>query len=443
MNNTKSAFYNYLWAYILVALSGCLGNVVDGIIVGNLISEDGVSAINLSKPIVQFIFTLHLLVNAGAGMLVGYALGRNDLDGARRIFTRALTLSIGTAVLLAIVGGLCFPTQLSQLLCSHDDIRPLALQYMQVLLLGAPAYVLMWGLSTMVGVDGSPRLVSVAVIVDNAVNLCLDIVFIQLFGWGIAGSSAATVVGHLVGIAILLSHWLKPEHRRLVLAWARSGWLASWRRIIGQGAPLALASICLTLLLLSANTIVLSTAGRTGIFVFAVCMNLLQIYNLFLSGTCQTLQSLGAIYVGRGDADGFHQLLRRAFRFITLSMAIACIFVWIDPALIARLFGATEADMISECNRALRIFALSFIPFCYIYVLMIVYKLYGQHRMALFISIALSLTVIPVLWVVSRMAPDYLWYSYLIAYAIEAAAIALLHFGCHVKLTLIHNSQTQ
>ena len=36
-----SQFYGYLGAYILVALSGCLGNVVDGIIVGNLIDQDG------------------------------------------------------------------------------------------------------------------------------------------------------------------------------------------------------------------------------------------------------------------------------------------------------------------------------------------------------------------------------------------------------------------
>ena len=50
MDNINKQFYNYLWAYVLVALSGCLGNVVDGIIVGNLISADGVSAINLSKP---------------------------------------------------------------------------------------------------------------------------------------------------------------------------------------------------------------------------------------------------------------------------------------------------------------------------------------------------------------------------------------------------------
>ena len=432
----KTSFYSYLWAYIFVALSGCLGNVVDGIIVGNLISEDGVSAINLSKPVVQFIFTLHLLINAGAGMLVGYALGKKDSAEARRMFTRSLGLSAGIGILITIFGGLLFTSELARMLCSNDQLRPMAFDYMRILLLGAPAYILMWGLSTMVGVDGSPRLVSLAVIIDNALNLCLDVVFIQLLGWGIAGSSAATIAGHVVGIAILLSHWRLPSNRRLVPLLNIDGILSSWRRILSQGAPLALASICLTLLLLSANSIVLSTAGRLGIFVFAVCMNLLQLYNLFLSGTCQTLQSLGAVYVGKADDIGFRDLLRRAFRFITISMAATCVVVWIFPSFIAQLFGATDEAMIAETSRALRIFSLSFVPFCYIYVLMIVYKLYGQHRMALFISLALSLTVIPVLWVVSQWAPHYLWYSYLWAYILEALAIGLIHYFCHIKLKL-------
>ena len=429
-------FYNYLGAYILVALSGCLGNVVDGIIVGNLINEDGVSAINLSKPINQFIFTLHLLINAGAGMLVAYALGKNNIDDARRFFSRALMLSTGIGVLLSIVGGVACPDQTARMLCSNEHILPLARDYMQVLVLGNPAFILMWGLSTMVGVDGKPKLVSVAVIIDNVVNLLLDIVFIQCFGWGIIGSSAATVVGHLVGIAILLSHWWNPANRRLTLTFKLDGLFTSWQRIISQGAPLAIASISLTLLLLSANTIVLSTLGRTGIFAFAVCMNLLQVYNLFLSGTCQTLQSLGAIQVGKKNEEGLHTILRRAFRFITAAMAVTCIFVWVFPGMISRLFGADEPAMLSESSHALRIFALSFIPFCYIYVIMIVYKLYGQHRMALFISFALSLTVIPVIWVISRVQPSMLWYSYLIAYLIEAVAIYVLHRLNHVELRL-------
>ena len=432
----KSQFYSYLWAYILVALSGCLGNVVDGIIVGNLISEDGVSAINLSKPINQFIFTLHLLINAGAGMLVAYALGQKKIDDARCFFTRALSLSIGLGFLLAIVGGMVFPQQTAHLLCNNEQIFPLAEDYMRVLLIGNPAFILMWGLSTMVGVDGSPRLVSLAVIIDNAVNLLLDIVFIQWFGWGITGSSAATVVGHLVGIAILLTHWRKPENRRLVPIFSTDRIVASWKRIVSQGAPLAVASICLTLLLFGANKIVLSATGRTGIFVFALCMNLLQVYNLFLSGTCQTLQSLGAIQVGKKDDEGVRTVIKRGFRFITAAMAITCLLVWIYPQGIARLFGCDEPEMLEQSKEALRVFALSFIPFCYIYVLMIVYKLYGQHRMALFISFALSLTVIPVLWLMARMLPQYIWHSYLIAYIIEAIVIFALHKGRHIQFQL-------
>ena len=460
MNDINKQFYNYLWAYVLVALSGCLGNVVDGIIVGNLISADGVSAINLSKPVTQFIFTLHLLINAGAGMLVGYALGQKDYDGARRHFSLALSLSVGLGLLLALFGGFLFPESVTRLLCTDEALFPLARDYMQVLLLGNPAFVLMWGLSTMVGVDGQPRLVSVAVVVDNVVNLLLDIVFIQWFDWGITGSSAATVVGHLVGIAILLTHWLRPsqlrfrflrqakrQSRLLTSSTSEAAKPISWTNqaakpithfslIIKQGAPLALASISLTLLLLSANRIVLSTLGQTGIFAFAVCMNLLQVYNLFLSGTCQTLQSLGAIQVGRCDDDGLRLVLRKAFRFITLSMVLTCLVVWTVPEAIASLFGADTPAYLAETGRALRIFALSFVPFCYIYVLMIVYKLYGYHKMALFISLALSLTVIPVLWLVARIAPGLLWYSYLVAYALEGLLIFLFHRLAHVNLTL-------
>ena len=432
----QKQFYNYLSAYILVALSGCLGNVVDGIIVGNLINEDGVSAINLSKPINQFIFTLHLLINAGAGMLVGYALGKNDIASARRFFTRALTLSTGLGLLLTIFGGLLFPSQTAHLLCSNEHILPLAQDYMQVLLIGNPAFIVMWGLSTMVGVDGSPKLVSMAVIIDNTVNLLLDIVFIKYFDWGITGSSAATVVGHLVGIAILLCHWRKPENRRLKLQFGGGSLLESWRRIASQGAPLAMASICLTLLLLSANTIVLSTTGRTGIFVFALCMNLLQVYNLFISGTCQTLQSLGAIQVGKSNDSGVKMVIHKGLRFITVSMAVTCLLVWIYPQGIAKLFGCDEPEMLAQSSHALRVFALSFILFSYIYVLMIIYKLYSHHRMALFISFALSLTVIPVLWIMARVAPGAIWYSYLIAYCIEALLIFLLHRRNHIQFKL-------
>ena len=117
-------------------------------------------------------------------------------------------------------------------------------------------------------------------------------------------------------------------------------------------------------------------------------------------------------------------------------MVLTCLFVWIWPELAVKTFGANEPDLIGEGCYALSVFAISLIPFCYIYVIMIVYKLYNYHQIALFISFALSLTVIPVLWLMSKFAPNYLWFSYLIAYIIEMLAIFILHKKYHVKFEL-------
>ena len=454
-------FWVFLWSSILIALSACLGNVVDSIIVGNLIGEDGVSAINLSKPVTQFMFTVSMLLSTGAGMLVGMELGKKDYSRASYIFTLS---TIGCLVfgLLQTVAGVFFTDDITGWLCSHEELYVATRDYLFPLMIGAPTYMMSWALGTMVGVDGSPRLVSIAILIDNAVNLGCDIIFIQWFGWGIEGSSTATVVGHIVGIAIMCWHFRYPGHRLGIVGDFKSpstdkgergvgdlkspstdkGERGAWttlKSMVSQGAPLALASISLTALLFCANSIVLNTMGRVGIFAFSVCMNILYIYNLFLSGTCRTVQSLGAIQVGKGDNEKFRLVISKSFRFITLAMLITCVFIWIAPETITRFFGAQDDDLIAEGVRALRIFALSFIPFCYIYTIMVVYKLYGHHRMALFISLALSLTVIPVLWVMSHVAPGYLWYSYLIAYAIEAAAIVLLHKMTHVRFELKGN----
>ncbi len=428
-------FWRFLWSSILIALSGCLGNVVDAIIVGNLIGEDGVSAINLSRPVVQFMFTLSMLVATGASMLVGMHIGKKDQGRTRYIYTQSLLGSLAIGLVLSAV-ALLWPAEAASLLCKNEHLLQPTREYLNVMLLGAPAYMLMWALSSMVGVDGSPRLVSVAILIDNAVNLSLDIVFIKFCGWGIAGSSTATVVGHLVGIAIMMWHFRYSNCNLKLSLKHEDSWAKSWGRILSQGAPLALASVCLTLLLLCANSIVLSHTGRAGIFVFALCMNLLQIYNLFLAGTCRTLQSLGSIQVGKGDAPSLRLVIDKCLRFITIAMVITCVFVWIWPQGIAELFGCDDPTMLAQSNHALRVFALSFIPFCYIYVLMIIYKLYSYHKMALFISLALSLTVIPVLWVVAHWTPKAIWYSYLVAYIIEAIIIYIIHKTAHIQFKI-------
>ena len=420
----SSRFWRYLSSSILITLSGALGVIVDSIIVGNLIGSDGVSAINLNSTVIQLLMTISLIIASGGGMLAGYAIGRKDFDNARYIFTQSTLGSIIVGVIFAVI-GIFFSNQLTSILCQNDALYTMVHDYLRVVLFGAPAYMLMWGISTMIIVDGSPRLASLAIIIDNIANLILDVVFIKIFDMGIAGSSLATVVGHLIAVAIMMLHF-RNKNRVLHLSF-KGGKLSQWRDIISQGAPLAIASICLTLLLFTSNKMVLTAVGREGIFVFSVCMNLLQVYNFFLAGTCRSLQTLGAVLIGERNSDGIRFVFGKSFRFITIAMIITCVYVWIFPSSIATLFGADNADIIKECNYALRIFAISFVPFCYIYFIMIIFKLLSFNRMSLFISLILSLTVIPVISLMAHYAAEYIWYSYLIAYIIEIIAIVAVY----------------
>ena len=450
-------FWRFLWASILIGLSACLGNVVDAMIVGNLIDEDSVSAINLSLPLLQFMYTVNMLLATGAGMLVGMELGRKDTRRASYIFIVSMLACLLTGLILTACGVLT-PDVVTRLLCDHEQLYQPTYEYLRVMLIGAPAYLLMWGVDTMVSVDGSPRLVSVSILVDNVVHLVLDVVFIKYMGCGIEGSAWAAVIGHVVGIAMMGIHFLSKEnhlkfivhssqfitnddHEKAQPNYELCTMNSTLKKIISQGAPLAIASICLTVLMFASNRIILSSLGRTGIYAFALCMNLLLIYNLFLGGVCRTIQSLGSIQVGKGDNEAFTLVLRKSFNFITVAMVITCIYVWIWPESIVMLFGTNENEMIIESCNALRIFAVCLIPFCYIYTIMIVYKLYNYHHMALFISFALSLTVIPVLWLFSIYMKEWIWYGFLIAYIIEMVAIFVLHKMTHVKFELNVNNQ--
>jgi len=45
-----------------------------------------------------------------------------------------------------------------------------------------------------------------------------------------------------------------------------------------------------------------------------------------------------------------------------------------------------------------------------------------------------------VLWIMSRIAPNAIWYSYLIAYIIEAVLIFILHKANHIEFRLKQES---
>jgi Na+-driven multidrug efflux pump/anti-sigma regulatory factor (Ser/Thr protein kinase) len=416
---TNKAFNIYLGASILTALSSMLGNIVDSIIVSNMIAPDAMSAVSLARPLIQLYYTVYLLIGLGGSLLVAFAIGKNDNDSANRTFSVVIEV-LAIFTLLTTIVGICCPNAIVGMFCSNAQIYGYAMDYFRPVLWGCVFYMGSFFLGTYTTIDGAPKLVSLAMITDNVCNLCFDIVLIKYLDMGTAGSSIASNIGHAVGIAIMASRFVRGKSAfRLMKVKVSSAW-QQVGTIARSGAPFAVASICLTVYMYLANIIIQDNFGANGIYIFSVMLSLLTFYNFFLSGACSTLQSLGALLVGMDDMNGLRMSVNAAFRFLLVSLSVCCGILWIVPGAICSAFGCPES-LLAECCYACRIYAVAFMLFSLIYLLMVNYKLLKHEALSNFLSFALSLTVIPVIWVIAIYFPSAIWWSNLLAYVIVLA----------------------
>lgn len=421
---TSKAFRLFLGASILTALSSMLGNIIDGIILSHLIDYNAMSATSLCKPIIQGNYTFYQLVGLGASILVAKAMGQNDRKRMSHLFT--MTVAVLTLYSLAeMVAALLFPDPIVSAFCKNEALHDYAKDYFIPTMLGTPLFMGVYFLGGFNAIDGSPKLVSVAMVIDNVIHIVMDFALIQAFSMGVSGGAVATLIGHAIAIAIMSGHYFggKSLYRFAVLKFKDFG--KALGEACSTGMPFAVASICMTIYFFCTQNIVSTGLGKEGLFIFSVMLNIMTIYNMFITGACQTMQQLAAIQLGLGDNFGHRMTVKEAFRFLNISLGSAFLLLLVFPQIIALTFDCPQ-ELMDECCYGVRIYGFAFWVFCLLYLLMVNYKLLRLSGIANFISFALSLTVIPVMWLNVNYMQELVWWSNLIAYLLVLVAVLII-----------------
>jgi Na+-driven multidrug efflux pump/anti-sigma regulatory factor (Ser/Thr protein kinase) len=409
------SFREYLLATVLASASIALGVTVDGIIVGNLLGVDALAAVNLAAPVLQLFMAVTLLLNAGGATLAAHALGRQDRNDARSLFTLSLTLSLVCAGMLMLLGAM-FSGAIAGLLCPNPTLRPLVLTYVRIVLLSAPVYLGLHGLCFYIRIDGAPKRASWALVIANVANLSCDLLFIKVFGWGIAGSALATTCGFSLGLGIALAHFIRPGTTLLP---ARP----DWRRLpelLFAGLPVAAAAALLAVQLFGMNQIVVQVLGPAGMGVMAVCYNLLMPASMVVGGISQTLQPIGGILYGAKDYRGLRIAVGTAFKVMLWWLLGLMLLFLLIPGECAVLFGVSATP---EVKSAIRSFWLCLPLGGVNYLLMVVYQITGRRRAAVAIAWLDTLLILPVMFAISRYSAPGIWLSFVIT---EIAVLLLV-----------------
>jgi putative MATE family efflux protein len=187
--------------------------LADTAMVGHLGTPE-LAGLALAGTLIAGAFTLFNFLTYGTTAQVARLHGAGEEVAAGRLAAQALWLSAGIGVCLtAVLAGLAVP--LVDVMGAQGRTADLAITYLRIGSLGLPfALIALAGQGFLRGVSDL-RTPLVIVVVANAVNVLLNLLFIYGFGWGLAGSAWATVVAQAgMGAAFVHSLLAAPADTR-------------------------------------------------------------------------------------------------------------------------------------------------------------------------------------------------------------------------------------
>ena len=416
-------FNEYLLPAILSAMSILLASFVDGIIVSKLISPDALSAVNLAEPVILFFQALFFLFGIGGLISISRALGERDSRKANVLFTLA---AIGAVIVSAIVTvvGTVFKDGIVSLVCNEQKLTKMVSDYVSYSIYGSAFIIIIPTFVFLMRVDGLPKFSSAILIVSNAVNLVMDIVYIGAFGMGIKGAALATVTGYAVGSLMVLYYLCIYKKRTLKFVKLGAGDLKSLAQLCTSGISSVLNTVLLFVKAILLNRIVIKAGGADAISIFSVCNFLLTFISMFVSGGADTMTPIVSMLSGEKDNKGIGIILKKTFAFVLGCCAAVIAFVCIFPEAVLAIFSVRSESKLAIGVPAVRIFSLSLIGMGISYIMMNYFQSVKHKALSVMITLLRGIVLtVPLAYAMSKLfGVRGIWWSLFVSEMLTAAA---------------------
>ena len=240
------------------------------------LSEEAVSAVSLVTPIYSIVAALGIGVGTGACVCIAYRLGRKDYSSANEMAGTAVYL--GFVVAIPAILFLIFGTDLIFPGVDEEEIKGLTMDYVIPLAIGSPALIMTGILLNFLKATGAIRAMTICSLISIPVNAVLTPIFVYVIGWGIAGASAATVLGSVASVIVALV-MLKSGRYHINPKFGRPS-KAHIREVLGVGGPKALEEFLGGLTILVQNIILLTKLGGDAVAVHGITFATIYLFTI-------------------------------------------------------------------------------------------------------------------------------------------------------------------
>ncbi|MEM9334020.1 MAG: MATE family efflux transporter [Pseudomonadota bacterium] len=330
---------------ILSNITVPLLGMVDTAVTGHLDGPEYLGAVAIGSTLFGVIYVGFNFLRMGTTGIAAQRYGANDNDGLRTSLGQALIVAglIAASLLLLqrLIGGTGLP-----LLGAEGRIAVLSDTYFSIRIWSAPAtlasYVL---IGWFIGLQDA-RIPLIMVIVVNAVNIVLDLVFVLFLGMTVDGVALASVIAEYTGVIVGLVFAVQLLHRHPG-AWLKDRFtrLSEYTAFFAVNANLFVR----TLALMFTITFVTAQGARMGPLVLAANSVLMQFTNLTsfaLDGIAHAAEALVGKAWGARRRDSLQRAVALSLKWSLIFAAALSLAFLVGGHLLIRIL--TDLDDVRE-----------------------------------------------------------------------------------------------
>lgn len=398
-----------------------LYNTVDSLVVGNFCGNDALAAVSSSGSLCHLIIGFFQGTFVGASVLISRFYGARDEEDVDKAVHTTVVFALAAGVLLSIL-GVCFTPTILRWMGTPENVMPNSVLYFRIYCSSLLALVLYNTSNGIFQALGDSRHPLLYLIISSLVNVVLDLLFVAVFRWGVAGAALATAIGQFLSACLGFLHLMSGKFLiRISLKKLRPD-PALLRKILHLGLPSGVQNSVISI----ANLVVQSNINAFGDLAMAGCGSyskvegfvFLPIMSLSMALTTFVSQNLGAgrkDRVREGSKIGvlmtvcFAELVGVAF-FLLAPQVISLFSP--TPEVVA--FGVRQARVISlfyfllafshACSALLRGAGRSIVPMTVMLSVWCVFRIcYITAMVRLIPDITVIFTAYPVTWFISSL----------------------------------------
>ncbi len=208
-----SVFRKMLVFAIPLMFSGILQllfNAADIVVVGRFAGDNALAAVGSNGALINLLTNLFIGMSIGTNVLVAQYYGAKKDSDLRETVHTSMLLSIYSGVLLTVI-GIAGARVLLELMQAPEEVLDLAVLYLRIYFLGMTSTMVYNFGSAILRAVGDTKRPLYYLIEAGVINVLLNLFFVIVCRWGVAGVAAATAISQTVSATLVVRCLIREQ----------------------------------------------------------------------------------------------------------------------------------------------------------------------------------------------------------------------------------------